>query len=108
MTPQNKPFKNIFGNCSKYATNWIAGPTHEMCQQQIPGYEGHIPGLVSENLYAKSYAKCTQIAIGQRMPRGHDVIPKVRFNSTQRSEFTERNHRRISKNCPTNITTRYS
>jgi hypothetical protein len=30
-----------------------------MCQQHIPGYDGHIPGLISENLYAKSYAKCT-------------------------------------------------
>jgi hypothetical protein len=97
MTPKNKPFKNIFGNCSRYATNWISGPTHEMCQQHIPGYDGHVPGLISENLYSKSYAKCTQAAIGRRMPRGHDVEPKVRFSSTQRNEFTEKNHRRISK-----------
>lgn len=59
MTHKNKPFKNIFGNCSRMATNWISGPTHDMCQQQIPGYDGHVPGLISENLYAKSYAKCT-------------------------------------------------
>lgn len=32
MTHKNRPLKNIFGNCSKYATNWIAGPTYQMCQ----------------------------------------------------------------------------
>jgi|LauGreDrversion4_2_1035121.scaffolds.fasta_scaffold533378_2 hypothetical protein len=31
------------------------------------------------------------------MPRGHDSEPKVRFLSTHRSEFNEKNHRRISK-----------
>jgi hypothetical protein len=30
-TPANKPNKDIFGNWSKYARNWIAGPTHEVC-----------------------------------------------------------------------------
>ena len=59
MTHKNKPLKNIFGNCSRLATNWIAGPTHEMCQQHVPGYDGHIPGLISENLFAKSFAKCS-------------------------------------------------
>lgn len=84
MTPKNKPHKNIFGNCSRYATNWISGPTHEMCQQHIPGYDGHVPGLISENLYSKSYAKCSQVAIGRRQPKGHDVSSKIRFMSTQR------------------------
>lgn len=97
MTPKNKPFKNVFGNCSRYATNWISGPTHEMCQQQIPGYEGHVPGLISENLYSKSYAKCTQAAIGRRMPRGHNVEPNIRYLTTQKQEFTDKNHRRIGK-----------
>jgi len=97
MTPKNKPFKNVFGNCSRYATTWIGGHQHEMCQQHIPGYDGHVPGLISENVNGKSFAKCTQATIGRRMPRGHDVEPKVRFLSTQRSEFTDKNHRRIGK-----------
>jgi hypothetical protein len=71
-----------------------------MCQQHIPGYDGHVPGLISENVNGKSFAKCTQATIGQRMPRGHDVEPKVRFLSTQRSEFKDKNHRRISKCVP--------
>lgn len=31
-TPANKPNKDVYGNWSKYAKNWIAGPTHEMCK----------------------------------------------------------------------------
>jgi hypothetical protein len=31
------------------------------------------------------------------MPRGHDVAPKIRFMSTQKQEYTDKNHRRISK-----------
>ncbi len=59
MTPKNKPFKNVFGNCSRYATTWIGGHQHEMCQQHIPNYDGHVPGLISENLNGKSFGKIT-------------------------------------------------
>ena len=75
MTPSNKPNKDVYGNWSKYASNWIAGPTHEVCMQHIPGYTGHVPGVISENIFSKSYAKCTSAAIGKRHPRGHDVPP---------------------------------
>jgi hypothetical protein len=81
MVGPNKPKKNIYGNSSRHAKNWIAGPTHEICLQHIPGYKGHIPGLISENLFAKSFAKCSQLSIGHRIPRGHDLTPKVRFRS---------------------------
>ena len=29
-TPTSKPSKDIFGNWSRYAKNWIAGPTHQV------------------------------------------------------------------------------
>lgn len=32
QTPCNKPNKDVFGNWSRYAQNWVAGPTHEVCQ----------------------------------------------------------------------------
>lgn len=56
---KNLPPTDIYGNHSRLAPNWIAGPTHELCLQHIPGYKGHVPGVVSENLFCKSYAKCT-------------------------------------------------
>lgn len=96
-TPSNKTNKDIFGNWSKYATNWVGGPTHEVCKQHVPGYTGHVPGVLSENIYSKSYAKCTASAIGNRHPRGHDVPPKVRYTSQNRAEYNPKNFRRFGK-----------
>jgi hypothetical protein len=94
---KNKPNIDVFGNHSKYAQNWIAGPTHELCLQHIPGYKGHIIGMISENLFAKSYAKCTQVSIGGRNAKGHDLPAKVRFRTISSDEYTEKNFRRFGK-----------
>lgn len=96
-TPSNKPNKDIFGNWSKLARNWVAGPTHEVCKQHVPGYTGHVPGVTSENIFAKSYAKCTANAIGHRHPKGHDVAPRVRYTSMTKQEYNPKNFRRFSK-----------
>jgi hypothetical protein len=77
----NKPNKDVYGNWSKYAKNWVAGPNHEVVKQHVPGYTGHVPGVFSENLFAKSYARCTSTAIGKQHPKGYDVTPKVRYMS---------------------------
>jgi hypothetical protein len=55
----NQPPKDIFGTRSRHATNWISGPTHELCLQHIPGYKGHVPGVISENVHGTSFAKAT-------------------------------------------------
>ena len=47
--------KKIFGNNSRDGENWCCGPNHMIRKQQVPGYTGHIKGLVSENLFSKSY-----------------------------------------------------
>ena len=44
--------------------------------QYVPGYTGHIKGLVSENLYSDSYGNSTCKAIGKKHPVGHNVSPK--------------------------------
>ena len=93
--PKNKINPEIFGNWSKYAGNWIAGPTHEIKVQQVPGYTGHVKGLISENLFSKSYAKVTATAISRRHPIGHEGTTKARFSSMQRTEYTPQNFRRF-------------
>ena len=47
--------KKIFGNNSRDGVNWQCGPTHMIRKQQVPGYTGHVKGLISENLYSNSY-----------------------------------------------------
>ena len=83
-----------FGNNSRMARNWIGGPTHEFYNQRIPGYKGHVPGIVSENLFAKSFAKCTKTALHNEMERGHDHPARKRFLSQNQTEFCTGNFRR--------------
>jgi hypothetical protein len=91
----NEPTKDVYGNRSRHARNWIAGPTHEMCLQHIPGYKGHVQSVISENIHGQSFAKATQITIGNRHTTGADLNPQTRFRSTSRDEYRETNFRRI-------------
>jgi hypothetical protein len=64
----------------------------------VPGYTGHIVGLVSENLYAKSYGNTTAQAIGKKHPIGYDLQDaKARFQSQNSSQYVAKNFRRFSK-----------
>lgn len=82
VPPANKVNKDVFGNWSKYSKNWISGPTHEVGVQRVPGYTGHVKGLVAENLFAKSYAKMTSKAFSKRHPIGSELDAKSRFRSS--------------------------
>ena len=89
--------KIVFGNMSRYAKNWINGPNHEIRNQQVPGYTGHIKGLISENLFAGSYGNCTANAIGKKHPIGYNVEPRQRFLSQNTSQYKSKNFRRFGK-----------
>ena len=66
--------------------------------QHIPGYTGHVSGIASENIFGKSYPKCSATAISKIHPIGYDLQPKVRYLSQNRSEYNEKNFRRIVDN----------
>jgi len=57
-----------------------------------------VPSVVSENLFSKSYARCTATAISKKHPKGHDVTPKVRYLSQNKHEFNQKNFRRLVEN----------
>lgn len=40
-------------------TSWVGGPTHNVQDQHIPGYIGHVHSMYAENLHGKSFAKLT-------------------------------------------------
>jgi hypothetical protein len=63
----------------------------------VPGYTGHIKGLISENLFAQSYGNSTSKAIGKKHPIGHNVIPKERFRSQNTNQYRSKNFRRFGK-----------
>lgn len=87
----------MYGNLSRYAKNWINGPNHEIRNQYVPGYTGHIKGLICENLFAGSYGNTTAKAIGKKHPIGYDVEPKERFLSQSTLEYRANKFRRFGK-----------
>ena len=89
--------KEVHGNLSRFAKNWVCGPNHVIRNQQVPGYTGHIKGLVSENLFAYSYGNTTAKAIGKKHPIGHNVEPRERFLSQNTNQYKAKNFRRFSK-----------
>jgi hypothetical protein len=97
FTPQIDKNKVVFGNMSRFAKNWVCGPNHEIRNQQVPGYTGHIKGLVSENLFSESYANSTSKAIGKKHPIGHNIDPKFRFKSQNTTQYRSKNFRRFGK-----------
>ena len=89
--------KDVFGNSSKHSQNWIAGPTHNIRKQHVPGYTGHIRGMVNRDAMPKSYAKVTATLAAKRHPIAVDNSVKGRFSSTQRDEYRLSNNRRFGK-----------
>ena len=75
FVPRIDENKIIYGNHSRFAKNWACGPNHMVRNQQVPGYTGHIKGLVSENIFSQSYANTTAQAIGKKHAIGHEVGP---------------------------------
>lgn len=73
--------KVIYGNKSRFGKNWIAGPKNEVREQHIPGYTGHVKGLIAENMHGENFANCTARAIYRKSTYGYDIKPKYRFNS---------------------------
>jgi hypothetical protein len=89
--------KIIFGNCSRFAKNWVGGPNNEIRKQHVPGYTGHIKGLIAENINGNNFANCSALAIYKKGPQGHNLKPKHRFLSSSSSQFVPKNFRRFGK-----------
>ena len=89
--------KDVYGTTSKWSQNWMAGPTHMIRRQQVPGYTGHVRGMVNRDAMPKSYAKVTAALFSKEHPIKVDDTPKGRFSSTQRDEYRMSNNRRFGK-----------
>jgi len=87
--------KIVYGNHSRFAKNWASGPNDMIRNQRVPGYTGHIKGLVSENIFSQSYANSSAKAIGKKHPIGHEVSAKERFLSQNTGTYRAKNFRRF-------------
>lgn len=57
----------------------------------IPGYVGYIPGVKSENLYAKTYGKITENCAKQNFPKGIEMPVEIKYKSTTKDTYVEPN-----------------
>ena len=97
FVPRIDKNKIVYGTHSRFAKNWACGPNHMIRNQQVPGYTGHIKGLVSENIFSSSYGNSTAKAIGKKHPVGHEVNARERFLSQNTGTYRAKNFRRFSK-----------
>ena len=77
--------------------NWIGGPTENIKAQHIPGYQGYIPQVTSENLYGKSFAKTTGKAINGEYKAGFHHPIKETYTTEAAAEFSKDNFRALKQ-----------
>ena len=94
-TPKVNKNKETFGNLSRFAPNWTCGPKHMIRQHRVPGYTGHVKGLISENLHSQTFGHTTAMALTKTHPIGHDISPKDKFNSQFHSSYKSKHFRRF-------------
>ncbi len=69
-------------------------------QQEVPGYTGHVRGLVHKDFMPKSFAKVTAELYSHPHPMTSFTDTKTRFTTTQKAAYTPMNYRRWGKyNC---------
>ena len=76
LPPSAKMNKDVFGNSSRYSKNWISGPTHDIRRQHVPGYTGHVRGMVNKGSFSSSYAKVTSNLFARKHPIGAEQTAK--------------------------------
>ena len=94
---QEKRNLMVYGNMSRAAPNWIGGPTHVAKNCFIPGYTGHIKGIISENVFGSSLGKTSARALERKHAIGARLQPKERFRSEYNLQFRNKNFRRYGK-----------
>ena len=87
----------VYGNRSAKSPNWICGPTHIAKNCFIPGYTGHIKGIISENVFGSSLSKTSARALERKHAIGSRLQPKERFRSEYNLQFRNKNFRRFGK-----------
>ena len=61
----------------------------DVAKKHIPGYGGYIPSVKAENVFGKTYAKTTQLSNTGKIHKGMDEPPAIKYGSVFKSEFIE-------------------
>lgn len=74
---------------SDMRSTWVCGPTHNVQDQHIPGYTGHVHGMYSENLHGRPFSKLTADSLNGRVEAGFIINEDQRFRVNQKEDFCD-------------------
>ena len=97
---QDSHLKKMIGNRSRESVTWINGPMHEVRNQCIPNYTGHIEGVKAENVFGQTYARSSATSFDRAIVKGRDATsPQERFKSVNQMKLdANTTNRRIVEN----------
>lgn len=73
-------------------------------KSHIPGYAGYVPGIKPENMFGKTYGTLTYLSTMQVYPKGADVGPDLRYQSTVKDTYVNQSSmRRVQMGNVTNL-----
>lgn len=76
---------------SRMGSTWVGGPTNTFQKQRIPGYTGHVHGLISENVVGKPYGKVTADCLENKIQRGFIIAEDERMRTNYLEDFKHPN-----------------
>ena len=57
-------------------------PDVERLSNHIPGYKGYVPGIKSENVFARTFGRSTNDSLDGQIVRGFDLENSERYQSS--------------------------
>ena len=57
--------------------------------KHIPGYKGYVPGVKSENVYARTFGRTSNDSLDGQIIRGFDVDSSERYFSTNQNTYVD-------------------
>ena len=75
-------------NFSELKPNKV-GLEEEVKRHQIPGYQGFVAGIKSENVYGSTFGRTTKDSMANEIVRGAEPMPQHRFLSSTGSNYVD-------------------
>ena len=58
--------------------------------KQLLGYQGHVPGLISDNLHSKPFTQLTKKAICGKLDNAFDIPPEKKYKTHYNANFNRK------------------
>lgn len=74
----------------------LAGSMREETEgRKVPGYQGYVSGIKSENVFGETYGSTTQKSKEGAYPKGFDVSDGQRYGTVTKNTYTEQMSQKV-------------